>query len=123
MTTKRIVTGAHYGTRDWLAQRITGVIIAVYAVIMLIAVFRLPELSYGTWSGLFVSPFMKVVTMLAVLSLIYHAWVGIRDVIMDYITPQNFPRFPAFLRLMLEVGTILLLIGYATWAAVILWRV
>ena len=123
MTTKRIVTGAHYGTRDWLAQRVTGVVIAAYAVILLVAVLRLPELSYGSWAGLFVSPFMKVATMLAMLAVIYHAWVGIRDVYMDYVTPQNFPRCPALLRLLLEVVTILLLVGYASWAAVILWRV
>ena len=53
--------------------------------------------------------------MVAVLALIYHAWVGIRDLYMDYL--KN-----TLVRLVLEVGTIVLLTGYASWAAFILWR-
>ncbi|MGH8735167.1 MAG: succinate dehydrogenase, hydrophobic membrane anchor protein, partial [Burkholderiales bacterium] len=36
---KRIVVGAHYGTRDWLAQRITAIIIALYSLIALAVLF------------------------------------------------------------------------------------
>lgn len=116
MTTKRIVTGAHYGTRDWLGQRITAVILVLYTLYLLFAVLSVPTLSYASWYGLFLSPFMKVATVLALLSLIYHAWVGVRDVYMDYIKQT-------WLRLLLEIGTIVLLIGYAAWALIILWRV
>ncbi|MGE3927747.1 MAG: succinate dehydrogenase, hydrophobic membrane anchor protein [Lautropia sp.] len=116
MTTKRIVTGAHYGLRDWLGQRVTAVILTVYSLYLLFTVLTVPRLEFRTWAGLFLSPFMKVATLLAMLALIYHAWVGIRDVYMDYIRPT-------MIRLLLEVLTILLLIGYACWTAVILWRV
>lgn len=116
MTTKRIVTGAHYGMRDWLGQRITAVILVVYSLYLLIAVLGVPHLSYGTWYGLFISPFMKVATLLALLSLVYHAWVGVRDVYMDYVKHT-------WLRLLLETGTIVLLAGYACWAVIILWSV
>lgn len=116
MATKRIVTGAHYGMRDWLAQRITGVILAVYAVVLVVLCLSTRELSYGSWAALFAEPWMKVVTLLAMLALIYHAWVGVRDIYMDYIKPTG-------IRLSLQVLTILLLIGYAAWGLVILWRV
>ncbi|MFT4100650.1 MAG: succinate dehydrogenase, hydrophobic membrane anchor protein [Burkholderiaceae bacterium] len=116
MTTKRTVVGAHYGLRDWLAQRVTAVIMAVYTIVLLVAVLALPELTYGNWAGLFASAWMKIATLLVVIALIYHAWVGVRDIYMDYLPS-------AALRLVLQVLTIAVLIGYACWAAIILWRV
>jgi succinate dehydrogenase / fumarate reductase, membrane anchor subunit len=116
MTTSRTVVGAHYGMRDWLAQRITGVILAVYAVLLIALVLSRKEMSYGVWAGFFAESWMKVATLLAVLALIYHAWVGVRDIYMDYIKPTA-------IRLTLQVLTILALISYAAWALVILWRV
>ena len=115
MTIHRIVSGAHYGLRDWLAQRITGLIMALYTIFLLSSVCTLTELDYISWSQLFQGQFMKVATMVAVLALIYHAWVGIRDLYMDYL--KN-----TLVRLVLEVGTLVLLTGYAFWAAFILWR-
>jgi len=116
MTTNRIVSGAHYGLRDWLGQRVTAIVLTLYTLYLLIAVLTVPTLTYGSWYGLFLSPFMKVATMLAMLSLIYHAWVGIRDVLMDYIQKT-------WMRLSLEILTVGLLAGYACWTLVILWRV
>ena len=116
MTTQRIVVGAHYGLRDWMAQRITAVIIALYSVILLVAVLMLPERSYGAWASLFSGGFMKVTTLLAMLSLIYHAWIGVRDIFMDYVKPT-------WLRLSLYVATIVLLIAYVLWSVMILWSV
>ena len=101
MTTKRIITGAHYGVRDWLGQRITAIGLVLYTIYLLVRMLAVPELTYSTWYGLFLSPFMRVVTLLAMLALIYHAWVGIRDVLMDYIQQT-------WMRLTLEILTIAL---------------
>ena len=60
-------------------------------------------------------PIMKFITFLFFLSLFFHAWVGIRDIWMDYVKPTS-------VRLTLHVLTLLALIGYAGWAAQILWR-
>jgi succinate dehydrogenase / fumarate reductase membrane anchor subunit len=115
MTTKRIVTGARYGLKDWLAQRITAIVLAVYLVYLLLAAFgRAGALDYGNWFGLFQSPLMRVATLLAVIALIWHAWIGVRDILMDYIKPTG-------LRLTLQVLTVVVLVGYAAWSAVILW--
>ena len=81
MTTQRIVSGAHYGLRDWLGQRVTAIALTLYCIYLLIAVLTVPRLTYSSWYGLFLSPFMRVATLLAMLSLIYHAWIGIRDVL------------------------------------------
>ena len=59
--------------------------------------------------------FVRFVTFLFFVSLCYHAWVGVRDIWMDYVKPTG-------LRLALHVLTLLALVGYAGWALQILWR-
>lgn len=115
MTTKRIVTGARYGLKDWLAQRITAILLAVYLLYLLAVAFgSSAPLDYRNWYGIFQSPLMRVATLLAAIALIWHAWIGVRDILMDYIKPTG-------LRLALQVATVVALVGYAAWSAVILW--
>jgi succinate dehydrogenase / fumarate reductase membrane anchor subunit len=115
MVKHRIVVGAHYGLKDWIAQRATAVYMAVFTVIFAFCALSLPELSFESWSGLFSGGLFKFLTFLFFLALFYHAWVGVRDIWMDYVKPVG-------LRLALHVVTIFLLVGYAGWAAQILWR-
>ena len=111
----RIVVGAHYGLRDWLAQRITAVIMAVYAVILLVVLLTGYPLSYQVWRELFASGWMRVATLLFGVSLGWHMWVGVRDILMDYVKPAG-------LRLALQVAVILAIGGYLGWLVQILWR-
>jgi len=111
----RIVVGAHYGVGSWLAQRITAVIMAVYSVILLVMFMTGRPISYGVWKDLFSQGWMRVATLLFAVSLAWHAWVGVRDIIMDYARPDG-------LRLALEVITILMIAAYIGWTVQILWR-
>jgi succinate dehydrogenase / fumarate reductase membrane anchor subunit len=111
---KRVIVGAHYGTRDWLAQRITAVVMAVYTIFAL-AVFASTPSTYEAWKALFAQGWMRIATLLFMASLAWHAWVGVRDILMDYVQHDG-------LRLALQVATVLLLAGYAGWAIEILWR-
>ena len=115
MTANRIVTGAHYGLRDWLAQRVTAAIMAVYTVIVVIVLLSGHPITYGVWRDLFSHGWMRVATLLFMASLAWHAWVGVRDILMDYIKPAG-------LRLALEVLVLLMIAGYVGWAIQILWR-
>ena len=112
---KRLVVGAHYGLRDWLAQRITAAIMAVYTVIMAAVFLNNSAFTYASWKTLFAQGWMRVATLLFVVSLAWHAWVGVRDILMDYIKPDG-------LRLTLQVVTVLLLATYVGWTIQILWR-
>ena len=112
---RRIVVGAHYGTRDWLAQRITAAIMAVYTVIALIVFMTGTPITYAVWRDLFAQGWMRVATLLFMVSLAWHAWVGVRDILMDYVKPAG-------LRLSLEVLTLLMLAAYVGWTIQILWR-
>ena len=113
---KRLVVGAHYGVRDWLAQRVTAVVMALYTIILLVSFLTATDFSYDGWAGLFAQQWFKIATFVAFSALFYHAWVGVRDIWMDYVKPVG-------VRLVLQVATILWLIGCAGWAAHILWRV
>jgi succinate dehydrogenase / fumarate reductase, membrane anchor subunit len=113
---KRLVVGAHYGLRDWLAQRVTATIMAVYTVILLVWFFTAHDFSYDGWAAIFSVQWMKLATFVTLLSLFYHAWVGVRDIWMDYVKPVG-------ARLTLQVLTIVWLLGCAGYAAQILWRV
>lgn len=112
---KRKVVGAHYGLKDWLAQRATALIMAIFTVILLVTFLTGKNFTYEGWAGVFAHQWFKIFTFVTFLSLFYHAWVGMRDIWMDYIKP-------VFLRLFLQVATIAWLIGCAGWAAQILWR-
>jgi succinate dehydrogenase / fumarate reductase membrane anchor subunit len=114
--TKRLVVGAHYGMRDWLVQRMTAVILALFTVLLAVRLALAGSLDYDAWAGLFVPVPMKVATLLAVVALAWHAWIGMRDIWMDYVRVTG-------LRLLLQVATVVWLIACAFWSAQILWRV
>lgn len=112
---KRLVVGAHYGFRDWLSQRVTAVIISLFTLALLLQVLFGGPLGYDRWAGIFAQQWMKVLTFVVIVSFAYHAWVGMRDVWMDYIKPVG-------LRLVAQVATIAWLVGCCGWAVQVLWR-
>ena len=112
---KRIVVGAHYGLRDWLSQRITAVVMAAFTLALVAQVVFGGPIGYDSWSGIFSRQWMKVLTFIVIVSLAWHAWVGMRDVWMDYLKPVG-------LRLLAQVATIAWLVGCAGWAVQVLWR-
>jgi len=114
MVVKRTVVGAHYGLRDWMLQRVTGAIIGVYAVFLLVVLLLQPALDFITWRSLFVHTWIRVPTFVCLLAVYFHAWVGVRDVLMDYVKPTT-------LRLCLMVTVVVALVAYTVWTVQILW--
>jgi len=112
---KRVVVGAHYGLRDWLAQRVTAGLMALFTIVLLLQTIFGGPLGYDHWAGIFSAQWMKFLTFVVIVSLGYHAWVGMRDIWMDYVKPVA-------VRLVLQVFTIVWLVGCAGWAIQVLWR-
>jgi len=113
---RRTVVGAHYGLRDWLSQRVTAAVMALFTLVVLAQViFTRGAIGYDKWAGIFASQWMKVLTFTVIASLLWHVWVGMRDVLMDYIKPLS-------LRLALQIFTIVWLTACAGWAIQVLWR-
>ncbi len=113
---EREIAGAHYGLRDWLAQRITAVVMALYTLLFLALVVGAPKLDFAAWRLLFAPQWLKLATLLFLLSLYFHAWVGMRNIVMDYIKSSS-------LRLALYAVVIAALAVYAGWSVQILWSV
>lgn len=112
---KRVVSGAHYGLRDWLMQRATATVMALFTLVLIVQVMLPGPMGYDKWSGIFSAQWMKVLTFTVIIALAWHAWVGTRDIWMDYVKSVG-------LRLVAQVATILWLVGCAGWAVQVLWR-
>ena len=110
----RVVVGAHYGLRDWLVQRVTATVMALYCISLAAFLLLQPHPGYDAWIGLFSGQPMRTFTLLFLLCLFYHAWIGIRDIVMDYVKPAS-------VRLVIHVLVILALLLYAIWSVQILW--
>ena len=113
---KRVVVGAHYGLRDWLMQRVTAVVMIAASLVFATFLVLHPSMSFEDWQGFLSYQAVRVLALLFFLSLFLHAWVGVRDILMDYVQPVG-------VRLTLEVLTIVALVSYALWTVGILWRV
>jgi succinate dehydrogenase / fumarate reductase membrane anchor subunit len=113
---KRVTVGAHYGLRDWLAQRVTAALMVLFTLVILAQVLLTSgPIGYEKWAGIFAAQWMKVLTFSVILALFYHVWVGMRDIWMDYVKPVG-------IRLALHVFTIVWLVGCMGWAIQVLWR-
>ncbi len=101
------------GVHNWLLQRVSALILAVYSVFLLGFILHEP-ISYQGVNALFARSCMKIATVFVFLSLLAHAWIGLRIVITDYIKPL-------WIRLPLHVAIVLSLLGYVIWGIEILW--
>lgn len=109
MAKQRIVVGAHYGLRDWLAQRVTATLMALYTLAFLALLLWRKPVGHVGWQEMFAPQWIKLATLTFIACLLYHAWVGVRDIWMDYVKPTG-------LRLVLQVGTIVWLAACGVWA-------
>jgi succinate dehydrogenase / fumarate reductase membrane anchor subunit len=102
------------GLRDWLIQRISAVVLTFYTLFLFGFVLFHPHLDLESWRALFSSIWMKLFTLIAVLNLILHSWIGIWTVTTDYL--KNFS-----IRLMTQSVVFFALLIYFFYTIVILW--
>jgi succinate dehydrogenase / fumarate reductase, membrane anchor subunit len=103
------------GLADWLVQRVTAVVIGIYAIVMFGFFFSHPHLTYAEWHTFFSCTYIQVGSMLVLICICAHAWIGLWTVFTDYIKCAR-------IRLVLEVLLILLLLSYVIWGISIFWR-
>jgi succinate dehydrogenase / fumarate reductase membrane anchor subunit len=110
---KRTVVGAHYGTATgW--PTLTAVLMALFTVVLLVQLSSAAP-SATTSGPAFCPQWMKFLTLALIVALAWHAWIGVRDIWMDYVKPVG-------LRLALQVVTIVWLVGCIGWGIQVLWR-
>lgn len=105
-----------HGLRTWILQRLTALYVVLYLLIFAITVFRLPLHDFAHWHALFVSPFANIATLLFFYSLLFHAWVGIRDILIDYVQVASI-RYVIWL--LITLGVVVM----AIWISMILFSV
>ena len=114
MVTRREAVGAHYGLKDWLLQRLTAVLMAAYTLFVLGIALWNGGFDYTLWRALFANGAWKLASFLFMAALLFHAWIGVRDIYMDYIKPLG-------VRLTLEAVCVIVLVGYLGWTIQLLW--
>ncbi len=113
---KRTVSGAHYGIVGWLVQRISAAIMAVFIVLFIVSLIVRSPSSYADWKMFMSQEWIRVGMQLFCFALFLHAWIGMRDILMDYVHSTG-------MRLLLQVSVILSLSVYAIWSVRILWGI
>jgi succinate dehydrogenase / fumarate reductase, membrane anchor subunit len=104
------------GFFDWMVQRVTAVIIGLYAVFIIAYLLTHKPLLFPTWQMLFHHDLMKAVTLIVLLSILWHAWIGLWTVLTDYVKPVA-------IRLFMQMLVILVLLASLAWMIEILWSV
>lgn len=108
--------GAHRGLDMWLLQRASALYMAAFLVVFLFFLSSAAPLGYESWRGLFVPMPVKVGSLLFVAALLMHAWIGVREICIDYVHHLA-------LRLALYLGFAALYLGCLVWSVDILWSV
>ena len=111
---------SHFGLRPWEVSKLTklqtSVYMAIFSVATVITLVVTPISGYQDWLSLMAQPVVAAACSLFVIALLLHSWVGIRDVILDYV-----PSLTLRLMLLSLLGAWLILLGM--WSVKILLRV
>lgn len=109
------VAGAHSGTGLWLVQRGSAVVLALMLPLLIWRVGAALPLDFTGWRTMFAPGWMRLTTWLLCVALAVHAWVGMRDILIDYVRPLG-------LRLAAYLSVIVTLVACVTAVAASLWR-
>jgi succinate dehydrogenase / fumarate reductase, membrane anchor subunit len=104
------------GMRAWLVQRLSAVYLAVFLIAVVIWYFSTGEYSYDQWRHLVGHPLVNVALALCFIALLVHAWVGMRDVLVDYVPAMG-------LRFIILIGIAATLVAMGVWTALLLMSV
>ena len=109
------------GSRDWFIQRVSAVVLAVYTVVVLGWILCNGGFNFEQWYGFMMTTPMKILSLLSVLSLVAHAWIGMWQVFTDYVTTRQMGPSANGLRIVLTSAVIIAVLAYAIWAIQIFW--
>lgn len=111
------------GLSDWIAQRASAVILLAYSLFLFGFLLTSPQLNYEAWSALFDNTAVKLFSLLAVLALCAHAWIGMWTIATDYLTAAHLGNAATFIRIAFQFGCALLVLVYLLWGIQIFWGI
>ena len=118
-----VTSFARSGLADFVVQRATAVVLALYTVLLVIWFATHADPDYAAITGFFGNPAMKAFSTLALLSTIAHAWIGMWTVGTDYIRPHYFGGGATVFRLIYQAGCMLALFVYVLWGSAVIWSI
>lgn len=104
-----LLTKRYPGMRFWLMQRIAAVVMAVYFPLAMLYFLIAMPVDYDAWLQFNQPIWWRVVSVINILSICLHAWIGVRDVLRDYVPSL---RLRDVLQALIEVS----LVAYVVWA-------
>ncbi|MGB1091671.1 MAG: succinate dehydrogenase, hydrophobic membrane anchor protein [Oceanobacter sp.] len=110
------------GLYDWVVQRLSAVVLALYTLFLVGFLIASPDLQYAEWHGLFAQTWMKVFSMAALISICAHAWVGMWTISTDYLNDSHVPA-ATLVRSGFQLLCAGFLFTYLVWGIDILWSV
>ncbi|GAA5526121.1 succinate dehydrogenase hydrophobic membrane anchor subunit [Microbulbifer aestuariivivens] len=111
------------GTFDWLYQRISALVLAAYTLFIVGYIFLADDFSYQSWSALFQNFWVRTFSLVALLSMVAHAWIGLWSVVTDYLTNRMMGPKATVLRILAQVVLGAVAVIYTVWGIQILWGV
>lgn len=109
------------GLSDWLLQRFTAVILLAYTLCVGGYLLLHPGLDHATWTGFMRHGAMRVFSLMALLSIIVHSWIGLWSVSTDYLTVRLMGPKATGIRILFQGACALVLFAYLVWGIDILW--
>jgi succinate dehydrogenase / fumarate reductase membrane anchor subunit len=101
------------GSIEWLWQRLTAIYLGAFGILLVVELLAHPVQDFADWQRLFSLLLFRILWLLAFLALFVHAWIGIRNVYMDYLH-----RF--WLRFLANVVTAMFLLTCGVWLLLVL---
>ena len=111
------------GLYDWMLQRLSALVLGIYSIFIFGYILCHPDIGYHEWRGLFANLLMKIFTLLFLLSLMAHAWVGMWTIATDYLNDRAFGSKAVFIRFPVQLVFFITLFCYLIWAVDILWGI
>lgn len=111
------------GLYDWLIQRVGGVVMAAYTIFIVSYLLLNPDLTFEQWKSLYSQLWMRVFTLVTLLSFISHAWIGLWAVLTDYLTVRMLGNKATFLRIFAQLVLGMVAVTYLVWGVEIIWGI
>lgn len=112
----QLLTHKYPGMRLWLSQRLTALVMATYIILLLVLLAIMKPDGFAEWHAFVVPVWFKLATLLFFMCLLVHAWLGVADVLQDYV-------FNKTLRAYMQIAVDVALVAYLFWLMFILWNI
>lgn len=109
------------GLYDWLIQRVSAVVLALYTLVLVGYLFVNPDLTFDQWQAFFDQLWMRVFSLVTLVSIIAHAWIGLWSVLTDYITTRQLGSKAVVIRVSAQLVLGIVAVTYVVWGVEILW--